>query len=154
VLMRSVSTGSPAVSVSSAHHSSGCIRGVARRSSAGFTLLEAMIAIVVLALSLSVLMPSYGTGLRSIAAVDDHLRARALAQSVLAEWSHNRSLRPGMVDGSYDKFTWTLSVTPMDDPPLPGSNASQWTLYELVLRVSWPKNRQIELHTALMGLRR
>lgn len=122
-----------------------------RRTASGFTLLEALVAIVVLALALSVLMPSHGAGLRSIAAVDDHLRARLLAQSVLAEWSHDRSLRPGTIDGGYDKFTWTLSVTPMDDPREPGAEANAWTLYELVLRVSWPRNRQIELRTARMG---
>lgn len=150
--MKSASIGSPAVSASSACPSCRLWRRFAlliRQSARGFTLLEALIAIVVLALSLSVLMPSHGASLRSIAAVDDHLRARFLAQSVLAEWSHDRALRPGTINGSHGKFAWTLSVAPMDDPPPPGSPVSVWTLYELVLRVYWPTNRQIELHTAL-----
>jgi general secretion pathway protein I len=123
----------------------------ARRAASGFTLLEALIAIVVLALSLSALMPSHNAGLRSLVTVDDHLRARLLAQSVMAEWSHNRALRPGTIEGGYDKFAWTLSIAPLEAPAAQGAPANAWTLYELVLRVSWPRGRQIELHTARMG---
>ena len=122
-----------------------------RRAAGGFTLLEALIAIVILALSLSALMPSHNAGLRSLVAVDDHLRARLLAQSIMAEWSHNRALRPGTIEGGYDKFAWTLSIAPLDDPPPAGAPANAWTLYQVVLRVSWARGRQIELHTARMG---
>jgi general secretion pathway protein I len=122
-----------------------------RRASSGFTLLEALVAIVVLALSLSALMPSHNAGLRSIAGVDDHLRARLLAQSVLAEWSHGRDLKPGTIEGHYGKFLWTLSVAPMDEPPPPDAPERVWALYELVLRVSWARNGHIELHTARIG---
>ena len=70
-----------------------------KRGSAGFTLLEALIAIVILALSLSALLQLYSTGLRGIATIDDNLRARLLAQSVMAEVSYDRGLRPGRLQG-------------------------------------------------------
>jgi len=85
--------------------------------SAGFTLLEALIAIVILALSLGALLQLYGTGLRGIATIDDNLRARLLAQSVMAEVSYDRSLQPGRLQGRLDQFAWTLSITLFDESP-------------------------------------
>ena len=118
--------------------------------SAGFTLLEALIAIVILALSLGALLQLYGTGLRGIATIDNNLRARLLAQSVMAEVSYDRRLQPGRLQGRLDQFAWTLSITPFDDgdpaPQLPGP----WTLHRLALTVSWPQGRRIELQTLRM----
>ena len=122
----------------------------AGRGSAGFTLLEALIAIVILALSLGALLQLYGTGLRGIATIDDNLRARLLAQSVMAEISYDRRLRPGRLQGRLDQFAWTLSVAPFDDgdpaPQLPGP----WTLHRLALTVTWPQGRRIVLQTLRM----
>src|SRR5262245_39530224 len=145
--MRCASTGSPAVSASTPHPSAS--RSDAS-GAAGFTLLEALIAIVILALSLSALLQAYGTGLRGVAKIDDHLRARLLAQSVMAELSHDRRLRPGSVQGRQDKFVWTLSVTRFDDGETPAQQPNPWTLHRLALTVSWPEGRRIELQTLRM----
>jgi general secretion pathway protein I len=120
------------------------------RGSAGFTLLEALIAIVILALSLSALMQLYGTGLRGVARIDEHLRARLLAQSVMAELSHDRRLRPGSRQGRLDQFVWTLSVTRFDDGAPASQQPGPWALHRLALTVSWPQGRRIELQTLRM----
>jgi general secretion pathway protein I len=123
----------------------------ARGTARGFTLLEVLIAIVVLALSLSALMQSHSAGLRGIGVLDDHLQARLLAQSVMAELGSDRALRPGTLRGGFDKFAWTLSIAPLEDLQAARSSAGAWTLYKLVLQVSWPRHRQIELQTVRMG---
>jgi general secretion pathway protein I len=115
--------------------------------SAGFTLLEALIAIVILALSLSALLQLYSTGLRGVANIDDHLRARLLAQSVMAEMSHDRRLRPGRLQGRLDKFAWTLSITPFDEGQSAPQQPGPWTLHRLALTVTWPQGRRMELQT-------
>ena len=115
--------------------------------SAGFTLLEALIAIVILALSLSALLQLYSTGLRGVANIDDHLRARLLAQSVMAEMSYDRRLRPGRLQGRADQFAWTLSITPFDDGQPAPQQPGPWTLHRLALTVTWPQGRRIELQT-------
>ena len=120
------------------------------RGSAGFTLLEALIAIVILALSLSALLQLYSTGLRGIATIDDNLRARLLAQSVMAEVSYDRRLQPGRLQGRRDQFAWTLSITPFDDGEPAPQQPGPWTLHRLALTVSWPQGRRIELQTLRM----
>jgi general secretion pathway protein I len=123
-------------------------RGRRRRGSAGFTLLEVLVAVVILALSLSALMSAFGTGVRGLSTIDNHLRARLLAQSLLAEWSQHRALRPGQIRGSSDRFAWAISVTPLDE--ISGaalSRGDQWKLHELKVAVSWSPGRQVELST-------
>jgi len=120
------------------------------RGSAGFTLLEALIAIVILALSLSALLQLYSTGLRGIASIDDNLRARLLAQSVMAEMSYDRRLQPGRLQGRLDQFAWTLSITPFDDGDPAPQQPGPWTLHRLALTVTWPQGRRIELQTLRM----
>jgi general secretion pathway protein I len=132
------------VSASKPHLSAG---HSGAHGSAGFTLLEALIAIVILALSLSALMQLYGTGLRGVAKIDEHLRARLLAQSVMAELSHDRRLRPGSRQGRLDQFVWTLSVTRFDDGEPAPQQPGPWTLHRLALTVSWSQGRRIELQT-------
>jgi len=118
--------------------------------SAGFTLLEALIAIVILALSLSALLQLYSTGLRGVGSIDDHLRARLLAQSVMAEMSYDRRLRPGKLQGRFDQFAWTLSITPFDDGQPAPQQVNPWTLHRLALTVTWSQGRRIELQTLRM----
>lgn len=154
---KSASIGLPAVSPSNARHSHRryfIARGrrlFSRGQACGFTLLEALIAISILALSLSVLLPSHSAGLRALAAVDEHQQARLLAQSILAEWSHGRAMRVGTIHGSFDKFAWSLSTAPLEDERAQNARAGGWLLYRLVLVVSWDRNRQIELQTLRMG---
>ena len=118
--------------------------------SAGFTLLEALIAIVILAMSLGALLQLYSTGLRGVGSIDDHLRARLLAQSVMAEMSYDRRLRPGKLQGRFDQFAWTLSITPFDDGQPAPQQVNPWTLHRLALTVTWSQGRRIELQTLRM----
>jgi len=113
----------------------------------GFTLFEALIAIVILTMSLSALLPSFTGGLRGTTAIDDHLRARLFAQSLMAEVSHNRDPQPVVRQGQFDKFTWHLSVTPYDADVVP---RPAWRLHRLVLTIDWSPGRQIELQTLRM----
>jgi general secretion pathway protein I len=118
-----------------------------RRASGGFTLIEALVAIVILALSLSALLSAHNTGLRGAATVDDHLRARLLAQSLLAEWSRHRAPH-APARGQNGRFTWTVSVSPFQGAVAPkGDDAGPWMLHELTVTVEWPHRRQIRLNT-------
>ena len=77
----------------------------------GFTLIEALAAIVILALALSALLSAHDTGLRGATAIDGHLQARLLAQSLLAQRSVDRALQAPS-QGHSGRFAWTVSATP------------------------------------------
>jgi general secretion pathway protein I len=124
-----------------------CGRRRPRPASRGFTLIEALAAIVILALSLSVLLSSHDAGLRTATALDDHLRARLLAQSLIAEWSQYRILQ-GPTEGREGRFTWTVSVAPFDRPgDSPQQQPAGWMLHELTVTVAWSGGRRVKLNT-------
>ncbi len=125
-----------------------------RRASRGFTLIEALAAIVILALALSALLPAHDTGLRGATAIDEHLQARLLAQSLLAQRSLDR-VAQAPSQGRSDRFAWSVAVVPYT-----GAGGSlhqqpgQWMLHELTVTVAWSPRRQIQLSTLrLMSVR-
>ena len=168
--MRFASTGSPAASLWSACCRLGCAcrLGQAKRrpntgeprtcwvfgfastqptapGSRGFTLIEALAAIVILALALSALLSAHDTGLRGATTIDDHLQARLLAQSLLAQWSLERTPQPPS-QGRSGRFAWSVTIAPYAGGTLhrqPGN----WMLHELTVTVAWPPRRQVQLST-------
>jgi prepilin-type N-terminal cleavage/methylation domain-containing protein len=119
--------------------------GRAERAERGFTLIEALVAIVILALALSALFSAHDTGLRGATTVDAHLQARLLAQSLLAQWSQYRVLQ-GPSQGRSGRFAWTVAVAPFGGVG-PRQGAGDWTLHELTVTVAWPGGHQVKLNT-------
>ncbi|MBO0766850.1 MAG: prepilin-type N-terminal cleavage/methylation domain-containing protein [Hyphomicrobiaceae bacterium] len=113
----------------------------------GFTLIEALVAIVILALALSALLSAHDTGLRGVTVVDEHLEARLLAQSLLAQWSQYRVLQAPS-QGRSGRYAWTVSAVPYRGPDaLPRQTTGDWTLHELAVTVAWPSGKQVRLST-------
>jgi type II secretory pathway pseudopilin PulG len=121
-------------------------RGRRQRAADGFTLIEALAAIVVLALSLSVLLPAYSNGLRGAGSIDEHFRARLLAQSLLADWTRHRVVQEP-ARGRSGRFTWTVSATPFAGAGTAAQDPEDWVLHELTVTVAWPPARQVRLDT-------
>ena len=120
----------------------------------GFTLIEALAAIVILALALSALLSAHDTGLRGATAMDGHLQARLLAQSLLAQWSVDRTLQAPS-QGRSGRFAWTVAATPYARAVATADQkAGQWMLYELAVTVAWSPSRQVQISTLrLMSVR-
>ena len=104
-------------------------------------------AIVILALALGVLLSAHNGGLRGAGALDEHLQARLLAQSLLAEWSRHRVPQPPS-QGQSGRFTWTVSVAPYAGAGgSPERESAPWMLHQLTVTVAWPPDRRVELAT-------
>jgi general secretion pathway protein I len=109
-----------------------------RRSSsqAGMTLLEIMVALVILAFGLAVLFDAVGLGTGMAGVADQRRAATAAAQSLLAELGRSRPIADGATAGDFpDGQSWRLDITPVasaaDVPgPLQG--------HQVELTVSWP----------------
>ena len=81
--------------------------------SAGFSLLEVLVAFTVLALVLGAVLQVVASGLRAAGAGEEYTRATLLAQSKLAEFSVTEQLPEGVEEGSFDdRFDWRLTVAP------------------------------------------
>lgn len=106
--MRSTLTGSRAVLPSSAE-------ARAPGGKRGFSLLEVLVAFVVLSLALSVIMRIFSQGMSSVSESEHHARAVMLAESKLALLGADIPLEEGETSGdSEDKLHWRVRVTAYD----------------------------------------
>lgn len=141
--MRSGSTGSPAVSSSSRRREA---RGN-RHGIGGFSLIEVLAALVILALGLGTLYSTFNTALSAAGRADGHLSAMQLAQSLLDVHTAGRALKPGATRGRQDPYQWQVMIEPADEELTPPVQAGDWLLHRLVVTVSWPRQRQVRLET-------
>ena len=105
----------------------------------GYTLIEVLVAFMILALALTVLMRIFSGGLRNVSVSSDYATATLIAESRLAAAGIDDPLRPGETSGTEgDRFTWTVSV--QDYQPWPGyrSAAKGVDAYLVTVNVEWP----------------
>jgi general secretion pathway protein I len=82
----------------------------ARRQS-GFTLIEVLVSLAILALSLGVLYQSFGWSMRRTAVLSNEEAAWLAAQSLLAEIRARPTLQPGTNDGEWPRgLRWHTRV--------------------------------------------
>ena len=113
-------------------------RQLAGRQS-GYTLIEVLVAFMILALALTVLLRIFSGGLRNVSVSSDYATATLIAESRLAAAGIDVPLRPGETSGTEgERFEWTVSV--QDYQPWPGyrSAARGLDAYRVTVTVEWP----------------
>jgi prepilin-type N-terminal cleavage/methylation domain-containing protein len=133
--------------------------------SSGFTLLEVLAALTILAIALSALYNSFGTALRARDGATDRLAATQLAQSLLSQQILSRAIEPAVSKGRQGQYQWVIAVRPFEDEPpasrgqtrsrfeqkdqerAPPPPPDQWKLFEISITVNWPRNRSMRLDT-------
>jgi general secretion pathway protein I len=105
----------------------------------GFSLLEVLVAFIILALALGVLMRIFSGGLGNIGTAEHYSRAVAIAESELASIGVGVPLTEGeSTGGAEDGYTWRTSVRrheasiqPVEAAVLPVD------LYQVEVTVNW-----------------
>jgi general secretion pathway protein I len=128
------------------------------RSQRGFTLIEVVVAFVLLALVLSVSLEIFSKGMARSGDLDDRARALVVAQSQLAYAGAEEGLKEGVTSGATEdrRFQWTVSVRRADElatgtdgrPP-----SSAYALYRVDVHVAWrgPDEREHALDLSTLS---
>ena len=105
----------------------------------GFTLLELLVAFVILSLAVATLMRSFGQDLRNAALTGDYTTATMHAESVLARVGVSQPFADSDRSGEFsDGYRWHVDVRPYQDPnTAPTSQNVGITPYQVVVTVSW-----------------
>lgn len=120
-----------------------------RSSQRGFTLLEILIAFVVLALVGGALMQLFQGGLQNLSAAGGYTRAALLAETTLSELRAETTINPGERSSDLGQgYRYEMVLTPYleDGVALPG-------LLQADLTIHWgiaPDDRQYSLRTLLL----
>ena len=80
------------------------------RGSAGFTLIEVLVAIAVLAVVLGAIGAVVGNTVRAIRSVDRRLPLLETAQSLIASLPSRDALKPGTQSGALGEYRWRIDA--------------------------------------------
>jgi general secretion pathway protein I len=114
------------------------------RRCGGFSLIEVLVAFVILALTIGVLMRIFSGGLRNIGAAADYSRAVAIAESTLAAAGIETPLAVGETSGeAAPGYAWRMRIEPAApaDPAEPGATPPL-QLYRVDVTVSFGDPRR------------
>jgi len=105
------------------------------RAQQGFSLLEVIAAMMLLAIAFTALMKVAGASISLTQNAADHSAAAMWARSLLDSAFVGEPVTPGTTSGRFDrKFRWQLKVTPWNQTAAPDSSIQ---LYQLDLDVMW-----------------
>lgn len=118
--------------------------------SRGFSLLEVLVAFVILALILGVLMQIFSGGLRNASRVDEYQQAMLLGQSKLASIGIEIPLKVSESDGEFNAvYRWHVSIRPYLVAPTQTSDQTGLpvpilpvSLLEVEIQVLWGGSNQ------------
>ncbi len=138
--------------------------GRARNLPCGFSLLEVLVAFVILSLVATALFRLFSGALTNASAADDYSRAVLVAQSALAEAAATPPLREATQSGSADdgRIAWTTRVAPYAPPDVPpdlerAAATMPTRLYRVTAEVTFPApsggQRTYALATTRIGAR-
>lgn len=106
--------------------------------SRGFTLIEVLVALAIVALALSVIFTGFSVGLRGRRTAEDYEQATMLAQSKLNAVGVVAPLQQGKTSGEFnDRYRWTVTVKPYEEKGGTESDTSQDRALVVVVTVSW-----------------
>lgn len=108
-----------------------------RRRQLGFSLLEVLVAFVILSLSLGVIMRLFSTSLRNIATTERSTHAVAVAESALAALGVETPLTEGESSGEDGQgYRWRAQVSRHAEAATVLDNPSAPVLYQIDLSVT------------------
>lgn len=119
---------------------------------AGFSLLEMVVAIAIMAISLSALYQAVGGATRTVTVDEKMAYAVELARSLVADHAVVPSDGVRESGGTQSGFSWLLTAEPVVFPE--GAPLPEGMLQSLAVAVSWPdgeKERVFKLQTVVAG---
>ena len=110
--------------------------------SRGFTLIEIVVALAILAIGLTVALEGFAGGLRSARVSEDYTKATWHGQAKMEEMLMTQELTEGVTEGTFDsQFSWKSEVKKAT-PSLGQDENTQTSvpvdLYQIIVTVTWP----------------
>lgn len=118
-----------------------------QRADSGFTLIEALVALVVIAISLTAIELLVAANVRGSVAVDQRLSLLETARSVLAGLPDRGQLTLGNSTGELAGNRWRLDVLPFTANFVDPSRPTPWVPRALVVRVQSPDGEILRVDT-------
>jgi len=114
---------------------------------AGFTLIEVLVALVVLGVVLSSIGAMIATTVRGTRSVEQRLAMMGVATTLFAGLPERTALQPGRQSGETSGFQWQIEVVPFAAPPVGERSVSAWIPFAVSLRLQAGNGPALQLNT-------
>ena len=123
------------------------------RGTRGFTLIEVLVALSIVAVALTSIGALIATTVRGTRSLDTKLAAIETARAVLTALPDRNLLKPGTLSGEMQGHRWRVDVLPFNfrnlDPRLP----TPWVPLTVVVSVQAPNGPTIQISTVRLRKR-
>jgi general secretion pathway protein I len=129
-------------------------RSEIRTGNAGFTIIEVLVAIAVVAISLTAIGALTGITTRGVRSLEHHVALVEAARTVAASLPSRTRLAPGEITGDLYGNRWRLGVSPYFGGASVPASDSPWVPETILIRVQSPSGAAISLETVRLQRKR
>jgi general secretion pathway protein I len=127
--------------------------GEDRDASAGFTLIEALVALAVAAVSLAAIGLLMAGNIRGSGRIEQHLGLVETLRAVETGLPDRTSLSTGTLTGEMHDQAWSVDIAPFPGDFVNPRAAQFWTPQIIVIKVLSPSGAALQLETIRLGRR-
>jgi general secretion pathway protein I len=118
-----------------------------RRNEAGFTLIEALVALAVVAVSLTAIGSLVATNIRGTRALGDRLTLVETTRAILTDLPDREHLVSGSLRGEFADHRWQVDVVPFVADVVDPQRSGPWMPQAVVVNVRSPTGRVLRIDT-------
>ena len=127
------------------------------KSMHGFTLLEVLVAFVIMGIALTALLRVFSGGLDSAMRGQSYTLAALQAESILASLGVEQPLQAGGASGEVQGYRWQAQIEPYQDDYIVTGDQLAYDVFWINLQVSWQeggRTRSLQMQTLRPQVRR
>lgn len=130
------------------------VRSDTRAKTAGFTIIEVLVAIAVVTISLTAIGALTGITTRGVRSLEQHVALVEAARTVAASLPSRSKLASGEITGDLYGNRWRMGVTPYFGSASAPAADSPWVPKAISIRVQSPSGGTINLETVRLQRKR
>jgi len=121
--------------------------------SAGFTIIEVLIALAVVAASLAAIGSLIATSVRGARALEQHVALVRTARAIITGLPRRDELAPGSLAGDLAGYRWRVDVAPFAAGAVDATSGVAWEPQAVVVTVRSPSGALLQLNTVRLRRR-
>jgi general secretion pathway protein I len=118
-----------------------------RNGERGFTLIEAVVALALVAVVLAAIGAMVSANLRGVRGLEEHAALMQAARLIAAELPRKGEPLPDVVEGDMSGYRWQLRLSPFFDTDQVAQDDSRFIPERLELQVRSPSGAMVSLET-------
>jgi general secretion pathway protein I len=119
----------------------------------GFTLIEALVALAIVAAVLSSIGAVIGTTVKGTRSIDQRLALTGAAETLLAQLPPRNLIKPGTQYGELAGHRWRIDVAPLNVAEQEATTTSRFVPLAVSLRMQAPRGPAIQITTVRLAPR-